>query len=102
MVLGCKGGWDQSVGQKRAQRQPPNTTNYHHVRCCTKQLFTCRNAQQALKMPQDMPPEGGYEPIQYKRNLPVRGFRPAYYILAMGLVMSFGFYKVGVGIREQK
>ncbi|KAL3426136.1 GRIM-19 protein [Phlyctema vagabunda] len=51
-------------------------------------------------MPQDLPPSGGYAPVQYKRNLPARGFRPAYVLLAMGSIMTFGFYKVGKGIRE--
>ncbi|KAF2815535.1 uncharacterized protein BDZ99DRAFT_485794 [Mytilinidion resinicola] len=51
-------------------------------------------------MPQDMPPVGGYEPVQYKRNLPARGFRPSVYLLATGLLMTYGFYKVGKGIRE--
>ncbi|OCL08413.1 hypothetical protein AOQ84DRAFT_340351 [Glonium stellatum] len=51
-------------------------------------------------MPQDMPPVGGYEPVQYKRNLPVRGFRPSVYLLATGLLMTYGFYKAGKGIRE--
>ncbi|KAF2835878.1 NADH dehydrogenase-like protein 1 alpha subcomplex subunit 13 [Patellaria atrata CBS 101060] len=51
-------------------------------------------------MPQDMPPVGGYEPIQYKRNLPARGFRPAYYLLAVAGIMTYGFYKYGKGVRE--
>ncbi|EDN07849.1 predicted protein [Histoplasma mississippiense (nom. inval.)] len=49
-----------------------------------------------------MPPAGGYQPIQYKRNLPVRGFRPVYYLVGMHLIMAYGFYKVFLGIREQK
>ncbi len=53
-------------------------------------------------MPQDMPPSGGYEPVQYRRNLPVRGFRPAYYLLGVAGVMVYGFYKFGQGTREQK
>ena len=53
-------------------------------------------------MPQDMPPSGGYEPVQYRRNLPVRGFRPAYYLAAVGVIMTYGFYRYGQGIREQK
>ncbi|MCJ1249546.1 hypothetical protein MMC30_006772 [Trapelia coarctata] len=52
-------------------------------------------------MGQDLPPTGGYEPVQYKRNLPARGFRPAYYLLAMGAIMTYGFIKLGKGIREQ-
>ncbi|KAI9779974.1 MAG: hypothetical protein M1816_003289 [Peltula sp. TS41687] len=51
-------------------------------------------------MPQDLPPAGGYEPIQYKRNLPARGFRPSYYLYAVGIIMTYGFYKAGQGIRE--
>ncbi|MCJ1444407.1 MAG: hypothetical protein MMC23_004909 [Stictis urceolatum] len=52
-------------------------------------------------MPQDLPPTGGYAPVQYKRNLPLRGFKPSYYLLGMGLICTYGMYKVGQGIREQ-
>ncbi|KAL8928445.1 MAG: hypothetical protein Q9208_001678 [Pyrenodesmia sp. 3 TL-2023] len=51
-------------------------------------------------MAQDLPPSGGYEPIQYKRNIPVRGFRPSYYLAAMAAVMTWGLYKYGKGARE--
>ena len=53
-------------------------------------------------MPQDMPPQGGYSPVQYKRNLPVRGFRPAAYIIGTAALMTYGFWRVGQGIREHK
>lgn len=69
-------------------------------------------------MGQDLPPSGGYEPIQYKvrllqslpdfssrlpqRNIPARGFRPVYYLIGMGAIMTYGFYKYGVGVREHK
>jgi hypothetical protein len=53
-------------------------------------------------MPQVMPPTGGYGPVQYKRNLPARGFRPAVYLLGTGLLMTYGFWRVGQGIREHK
>jgi hypothetical protein len=52
-------------------------------------------------MPQDMPPTGGYEPVQYRRNLPVRGFRPAYYLVAVAGICSYGFYRVGQGNRSE-
>jgi len=67
-------------------------------------IYTQSSAEllQSPKMPQDMPPTGGYEPVQYRRNLPVRGFRPAYYLVAMAGICSYGFYRVGQGIREQK
>ncbi|KAL1968244.1 hypothetical protein VTN77DRAFT_2079 [Rasamsonia byssochlamydoides] len=52
-------------------------------------------------MPQDMPPAGGYMPVQYKRNLPARGFRPVYYLIGMHLIMAYGYYKLFYGIREQ-
>jgi NADH dehydrogenase (ubiquinone) 1 alpha subcomplex subunit 13 len=53
-------------------------------------------------MPQDMPPVGGYRPVEYKRNLPARGFRPSMYLVGVSLIMTYGFYKYGVGIRERK
>ncbi len=79
-------------------------------------------------MPQDMPPVGGYQAVQYKvcrdlampcdfvnrdergadivarkqRNLPARGFRPAYLLLGAGIAMTYGWYKLIHGIREQK
>jgi hypothetical protein len=53
-------------------------------------------------MPQDMPPTGGYSPVQYKRNLPARGFRPAVYLFGTAALMTYGFWKVGQGIREHK
>ncbi|KAJ6260381.1 hypothetical protein Dda_4607 [Drechslerella dactyloides] len=39
-------------------------------------------------MSQDLPPQGGYGPVQYRRNLPPRGFRPAFYIFATFAVCS--------------
>ncbi|KAL9019456.1 MAG: hypothetical protein Q9185_003247 [Variospora sp. 1 TL-2023] len=51
-------------------------------------------------MAQDLPPTGGYEPVQYKRNLPARGFRPSYYLAAVGLIMTWGLYKYVKGARE--
>jgi hypothetical protein len=53
-------------------------------------------------MPQDMPPTDGYGPVQYKRNLPARGFRPAFYLVGTAVLMTFGFYRAGQGIREHK
>jgi hypothetical protein len=32
----------------------------------------------------------------------VRGFRPSYYLFAVGAICGYGFYKVGKGIREQQ
>lgn len=52
-------------------------------------------------MPQDMPPVGGYGPVQYKRNIPARGFRPITYLVGMHLFMAYGYYKLFYGIREQ-
>lgn len=79
-------------------------------------------------MGQDLPPSGGYEPIQYKvrpshrnypkylhnperltsnlqikqRNIPARGFRPTYYFAAIAAVMTYGMYQYGKGARELK
>ncbi|KAJ5930246.1 hypothetical protein N7466_005739 [Penicillium verhagenii] len=53
-------------------------------------------------MPQDMPPTGGYAQVQYKRNLPARGFKPWVYMVGMHAIMAYGFYKYFHGVREQR
>ncbi|KAI5855402.1 GRIM-19 [Tricharina praecox] len=53
-------------------------------------------------MVQDLPPSGGYEPIQYRRNIPFRGLRPSYYLLGMGLICGYGFYATMNGIKERR
>ncbi|KAI5304992.1 hypothetical protein KEM56_005543 [Ascosphaera pollenicola] len=52
-------------------------------------------------MPQDMPPAGGYRPIQYKRNLPARGFKPIWYFVGMHAIMVYGLYNLFKGNREK-
>ncbi|KIL70271.1 hypothetical protein M378DRAFT_156361 [Amanita muscaria Koide BX008] len=51
---------------------------------------------------QDMPPVGGFEPIKYKRNLPVRG--PGAYAILGGVtaICAYGFYRVGKGNLERR
>lgn len=51
---------------------------------------------------QDLPPIQGYEPVQWKRNLPARGFRPAIYFWVIVGTMGFGFYRHYKGIDEQR
>lgn len=51
---------------------------------------------------QDLPPIGGYEPVQWKRNLPSRGFRPAVYFWGFTGMMAFGFYRFYKGVDEQR
>ncbi|KAJ5614424.1 hypothetical protein N7528_008078 [Penicillium herquei] len=53
-------------------------------------------------MPQDMPPTGGYAQVQYKRNLPARGFKPWVYMVGMHAIMAYGFYRYFGGVREQR
>ncbi|ABN64524.1 NADH-ubiquinone oxidoreductase [Scheffersomyces stipitis CBS 6054] len=51
---------------------------------------------------QDLPPIGGYEPVQWKRNLPSRGFRPSIYFWGITGLMAFGFYRFYKGVDEQR
>lgn len=51
---------------------------------------------------QDLPPIGGYEPVQWKRNLPSRGFRPVIYFWLISGAMGFGFYRFYQGVDEQR
>src|SRR5271154_2068901 len=40
-------------------------------------------------------------PLLQQRNIPVRGLKPVYYILGVGLVMAYGWRKLFLGGREQ-
>lgn len=40
--------------------------------------------------------------VPVQRNLPARGFRPSLVLLGVAGIMTYGFWKVGKGIREQK
>lgn len=51
---------------------------------------------------QDLPPIGGYEPIQWKRNIPARGFRPVAYFWIFTGVMGLGYYRYYKGVDEQR
>ncbi|KAK9313049.1 GRIM-19 [Lipomyces starkeyi] len=48
---------------------------------------------------QDLPPKGGYDAIQWKRNLPSRGFRPSVYLGIMGAISVFGFWRLSIAMR---
>lgn len=50
----------------------------------------------------DLPPQGGYAPIRYKRNLPSKG--PGGLVVFGGIIAicSFGFWKVGQSNLEQR
>ena len=49
-----------------------------------------------------MPPTGGFEPIKYKRNLPVRGLSGVALLTAVTAVCTYGFYRVGKGNLEKR
>ncbi len=53
-------------------------------------------------MPQDLPPLQGYEPIQWKRNLPSRGFRPSIFLLGLAGFCGYGWYIMMKSIRERR
>ncbi|KIW69292.1 hypothetical protein PV04_05174 [Phialophora macrospora] len=52
-------------------------------------------------MPQDLPPTGGYEAVQYRRNIPTRGLRPVWYLVGVLGVMTYGWRQVFLGQREK-
>ncbi|KAK9464484.1 GRIM-19 [Lipomyces arxii] len=51
---------------------------------------------------QELPPKGGYDAIQWKRNLPSSRFRPSIYLGIMGAVSMFGFYKLSVAMKARR
>ena len=50
---------------------------------------------------QDLPPKGGYPPIEYARNLPKRGPSGLMMFIGGAAVMAFGFYHVIMGNRRR-
>ncbi|XP_008567965.1 PREDICTED: NADH dehydrogenase [ubiquinone] 1 alpha subcomplex subunit 13 isoform X2 [Galeopterus variegatus] len=56
----------------------------------------------ASKVKQDMPPPGGYGPIDYKRNLPRRGLS-GYSLFAVGIgTLLFGYWGMMKWNRERR
>ncbi|XP_066491624.1 NADH dehydrogenase [ubiquinone] 1 alpha subcomplex subunit 13 [Tiliqua scincoides] len=56
----------------------------------------------AAKVKQDMPPPGGYGPIDYKRHLPRRGLS-GYSMFAIGIgTLIFGYYSIVKWNRERR
>ncbi|KAK9475397.1 GRIM-19 [Dipodascopsis tothii] len=51
---------------------------------------------------QDLPPRGGYSDIQWKRNLPSRGFRPSIYLALIGGLTAVSLIPMTMGIRERR
>ncbi|KAL4081546.1 GRIM-19 [Scleroderma yunnanense] len=49
-----------------------------------------------------MPPPGGFEAVQYKRNLPFRGPSGLIILGAVTALCTYGFYRVGKGNLEQR
>ena len=50
----------------------------------------------------DMPPEGGFPAIKYKRNLPFRGPSGVVILGAVTAICAFGFYRVALGNLEKR
>ncbi|XP_038185027.1 NADH dehydrogenase [ubiquinone] 1 alpha subcomplex subunit 13 [Arvicola amphibius] len=56
----------------------------------------------ASKVKQDMPPPGGYGPVDYKRNLPRRGLS-GYSMFAVGIgALLFGYWRMMKWNRERR
>ncbi|XP_063003213.1 NADH dehydrogenase [ubiquinone] 1 alpha subcomplex subunit 13 [Elgaria multicarinata webbii] len=59
-------------------------------------------AAAAGKVKQDMPPPGGYGPIDYKRHLPRRGLS-GYSLFAIGIgALVYGYYNLVTWNRERR
>ncbi|KAI0053682.1 hypothetical protein FA95DRAFT_1508227 [Auriscalpium vulgare] len=49
-----------------------------------------------------MPPPGGFEAVQYKRNLPLRGPSGLAILGGVTALCAYGFYRVGKGNIEKR
>ena len=63
------------------------------------QVYVGKMASSLMK--QDLPPKGGYPPIEYARNLPKRGPSGVMMFIGGAAVMAFGFYYVIMGNRRR-
>ncbi|KAK0546909.1 hypothetical protein OC846_002907 [Tilletia horrida] len=51
---------------------------------------------------QDLPPQGGFQPVRYKRNLPTRGPGGLAIFGGVFAICAYGFYKVGTSNVEAR
>ncbi|GAA5831044.1 hypothetical protein JCM11251_005123 [Rhodosporidiobolus azoricus] len=56
----------------------------------------------ASQFKQDLPPQGGFPAIKYRRNLPTKGPGGAVIFGAVLAVCTFGFWRVGAGNMEKR
>ena len=49
-----------------------------------------------------MPTPGGFEPVKYKRNLPIRGPSGLAILGGVTAVCAYGFYRLGKGNLEKR
>lgn len=63
------------LGPRPARQLPPRSLWWRHTLCnfLSRPEVQGTASMAASKVKQDMPPPGGYGPIDYKRNLPRRG-----------------------------
>ncbi|PLW16617.1 hypothetical protein PCANC_10398 [Puccinia coronata f. sp. avenae] len=55
-----------------------------------------------LPRDKELPPAGGYEPIKFKRNLPIRGPSGTLIISGVFATCLYGFYRYGQGNVEKR
>lgn len=67
---------------------------------CVLRLGT-RSKMASSVVKQELPPKGGYPPIEYARNLPKRGPSGMMMFIGGAAVMAFGFYHVIMGNRKR-
>ena len=61
-----------------------------------------RHHEHRLTVYRDMPPQGGFDAIKYKRNLPFRGPGGVAILGGVTAICAYGFYRVGQGNLEKR
>lgn len=51
---------------------------------------------------QDLPPQGGFDPVRYKRNIPKRGPSGAVLLAGGAAVSIYGFYVYLQGVQQMR
>jgi len=66
-----------------------------------KVKWTVSSKMASSLVKQELPPKGGYPPIEYTRNLPKRGPSGLVIFIGGAVVMAYGFYHVIMGNRRR-
>ncbi|KAA1065212.1 hypothetical protein PGT21_032621 [Puccinia graminis f. sp. tritici] len=85
-------------------RDQPKRKQFHpRLRLGNNKHSVCpASSRMSIPYKQELPPVGGYEPVKFKRNLPIRGPSGSLIIGGVFVTCLYGFYRYGQGNVEKR